>query len=568
MKKIRMLAVWMSVVVLLESIGGTGLQSIKASQADDVAMVQMTDAGTTEMASKADTNQTETFVWTDPLLSTTEQATCEQQLDKIAEENNSTVDATGISTYSSITSAGKYLRKQLKARASTISFQFDRSNLSATSVAYIYNLIWEEALKPTSDPQEGDYIRYQIASWSYLSYSLGYYGNIIPLTFEFSYYSTASQEKKVLEKIRGTVTSLNLAKCSDAEKIKKIHDYLCNKVDYYDNTVVLGANSCHSAYSALIGGKTVCQGYATAFYALCIQAGISARCVPGIAYPSGALSGNHLWNVVKLGGKWYNMDVTWDDQTASSAGIVYYYFLKNNATFHKDHKRFYYYDRTRQQKQYLTSAQVTAFNADCPMTDTSYTDSVGRPVVKSAVSTGYNSIKLKWNKVDTATGYYVYYATSQSALSSSSPVVIKGGNVTSLKVAGLVPGQTYYFKMRAYSDLFSSVTSKYSTVISQKPMLSKVVLNQPTSSNGKVKVSWAKVNGATGYRVTLNCKKGSRNYTKNLSIAAGTATTQKVTLTGISVGTACTISVRAYITRSDGKQIGGSRSAIKTVTVK
>lgn len=549
MKKIRMLAVWMSAVILLESTGWTGLQSIKASQAD--------------------VNQTETFVWTDPLLSTAEQATCEQQLDKVAEENSSTVDATGISTYSSITSAGKYLRRQLKARASTISFQFDRSNLSATSVAYIYNRIWEEALKPTSDPQEGDYIRYQIASWSYLNYPLGYYADIIPLTFKFNYYSTANQEKKVLEKIRGTVTSLNLAKCSDAEKIKKIHDYLCNKVDYYDNTVVLGENSCHSAYSALMGGKTVCQGYATAFYALCIQAGISARCVPGIAYPNGASSGNHLWNVVKLGGKWYNMDVTWDDQTASSAGIVYYYFLKNNDTFNKDHKRFYYYDSdTGQQKQYFTSAQITAFNSDCPMMSMSYSGSVGKPSLKSVVSTGYNSVKLKWNKVDTATGYYVYYATSQTALSSCSPVVIKGGNVTSLKVAGLVPGQTYYFKMRAYSNLFTSVKSKYSTVISQKPMLSKVVLNQPTSSNGKVKVSWEKVNGATGYRVTLNCKKGSKNYTKNLSVVAGTAGTKKVTLTGISVGTACTISVRACITKSDGKQIYGSRSAIKTVTVK
>ena len=559
MKKIRMLAVWMSAVILLESTGWTGLQSIQASQADDVAMVQMTDAGTTEIASEADADQTEMFVWTNPLLSTAEQAACEQQLDKMAEEDSSAVDATGISTYSSITSAGKYLRKQLKARASTISFQFDRGNLSATSVTTIYNRIWEEALKPTSDPQEGDYIRYHLARIQASTPTLENGACLVTYKMYCSYRTTASQESQVAAQIKSIVTSLNLVKCSDTEKVKRIHDYLCENMKYdysYKN---------YTAYGMLVKKTAVCQGYATAFYALCIQAGLSVRCVPGIGYPNDGSSGNHMWNIVKIGSKWYNIDVTWDDQ---SSGIVYDYFLKNNTTFGKDHMRFYYYDSASQLRAYYTSAQVAAFNLDCPMSSVSYSGSVGKPSLKSVVSTGYNSVKLKWNKVDTATGYYVYYATSQTALSSCSPVVIKGGNVTSLKVAGLVPGQTYYFKMRAYSNLFTSVKSKYSTVISQKPMLSKVVLNQPTSSNGKVKVSWAKVNGATGYRVTLNCKKGSKNYTKNLSIAAGTAATQKVTLTGISVGTACTISIRACITKSDGKQIYGSKSAIKTITVK
>lgn len=442
MRKIRVLAAVLMAVMLLESTGWTGLESVAASQVDA---------------------KTKMDIWTSPLLTTAEQTACKDQLSQQALQDNA-VDATGGSVYPSIRAAAIYLRKQLKARATTITFQLDWNCLSSIDRNTIYDQVLEEALQPTTDPQEGDYIRYHLAGYRPCAPQDEGVG-FVTYKLYCSYYTTANQEKKVQQRIRSIVSGLNLTNSSDAEKIKKIHDYLCQNVNYYDSGIVFGAKSCHSAYSALIGKKTVCQGYATAFYALCLQAGISVRCIQGIADTGNGSSGNHLWNVVELGGKWYNIDVTWDDQNANGSGIRYDYFMKNNAVFNRNHKRFYYFNSVNQRKRYWDSAQIATFNATCPMSAVSYKNTVGKPSIQKVTYSGTNAMRLSWNKIDTATGYYFYYATNQADLNNCKPIAIKGGNVTSLKMVGMVSGKTYYFKMRAYSDLFTNVKSKYSATV-------------------------------------------------------------------------------------------------------
>ena len=48
----------------------------------------------------------------------------------------------------------------------------------------------------------------------------------------------------------------------------------------------------------------------------------------------------HGWNIVKVDGNWYNIDLTWDDPITKSGKHVirYDYFLKNAKEF-SDHKR-------------------------------------------------------------------------------------------------------------------------------------------------------------------------------------------------------------------------------------
>jgi len=53
-----------------------------------------------------------------------------------------------------------------------------------------------------------------------------------------------------------------------------------------------------------VNGKSVCAGYADAFRLVALMAGLKS------AYAS---SGTHAWNLVKVGGKWYNVDLCWDD---------------------------------------------------------------------------------------------------------------------------------------------------------------------------------------------------------------------------------------------------------------
>ena len=65
-------------------------------------------------------------------------------------------------------------------------------------------------------------------------------------------------------------------------------------------------------------------------YALAYQRILQEMNIPCI-YVKGK---NHAWNMVKLGKYWYNVDVTWDDNTT----IQYRYFLKSDKDF-PGHKR-------------------------------------------------------------------------------------------------------------------------------------------------------------------------------------------------------------------------------------
>ena len=60
------------------------------------------------------------------------------------------------------------------------------------------------------------------------------------------------------------------------------------------------------------------------------DAGIESRIIAGIAD-----SQQHVWNIVKLDGVWYNIDLTWDDPIGSNGEslISYDFFLKNMEDF-------------------------------------------------------------------------------------------------------------------------------------------------------------------------------------------------------------------------------------------
>ncbi len=97
------------------------------------------------------------------------------------------------------------------------------------------------------------------------------------------------------------------------EKVKAIHDYVCEKAVYdaQNNLRV------HSAGPMFIGdGHVVCEGYAKAMLILCRKLGIDCACIGGFARNSSASSGEaHMWNYVKMDNDtWYLVDATWDDQ--------------------------------------------------------------------------------------------------------------------------------------------------------------------------------------------------------------------------------------------------------------
>ena len=97
------------------------------------------------------------------------------------------------------------------------------------------------------------------------------------------------------------------------EKIKRIHDYICQRVTYKnDNTLWV-----HSAASLFLDADPafVCEGYAKSMKIFCYYMGINCACVSGTARgTSSGTPGAHMWNYVQMDdGNWYLVDATWDD---------------------------------------------------------------------------------------------------------------------------------------------------------------------------------------------------------------------------------------------------------------
>ena len=108
--------------------------------------------------------------------------------------------------------------------------------------------------------------------------------------------------------------------------VLSLHDYLADSIYYPDLNSSDYVMSAHDAYGALIEGRAVCQGYSDAFKLICDYYNIPAVCISGTSDGYG-----HMWNGVQMeDGKWYFIDITWDDQ--GKYGTYYDFFLVGTST--------------------------------------------------------------------------------------------------------------------------------------------------------------------------------------------------------------------------------------------
>jgi hypothetical protein len=173
--------------------------------------------------------------------------------------------------------------------------------------------------------------------------------DVAKLTINIVYGTTLAQERVVDSKVASTLLSLKLTNATDYVKVKKIHDFIINYAKY-DTT-----HQKSSAYDILINKTAVCEGYTLAAYRMFKDAGLESKII--IGYGKGEA---HSWNLVRVDGKWYNIDLTWDDPISSTGKQIlrYDYFLKNTADF-KYHVR-------------MDEFNTAAFKAAYPIASESY----------------------------------------------------------------------------------------------------------------------------------------------------------------------------------------------------
>lgn len=99
---------------------------------------------------------------------------------------------------------------------------------------------------------------------------------------------------------------------TDLEKETAVYYWLVNNVDYdwrHQDIMAKTPRSSYEPHGGLVDYTAVCLGYATSFQLLMDLAGVECITVPGAAFHS---EEDHGWNMVRLNGDWYCVDVTWD----------------------------------------------------------------------------------------------------------------------------------------------------------------------------------------------------------------------------------------------------------------
>lgn len=141
---------------------------------------------------------------------------------------------------------------------------------------------------------------------------------------------------KLAKKVGSIISKQIKSNMTDYEKVKSIHDYIILNTAY--DTRESLPNASYHPEGCLLNKTSVCQGYAETFSLFMNVLNIKNNFITGSATSSDGQTISHAWNSVLLDGKWYMLDLTWDDPVPDAKGYVRYdYFLRTDSFFKKDH---------------------------------------------------------------------------------------------------------------------------------------------------------------------------------------------------------------------------------------
>lgn len=146
------------------------------------------------------------------------------------------------------------------------------------------------------------------------------------------------RREKYVQSVRNTIVS-KLKGYSEYEQVKYINDWI---VDNFEYDTTYKNSDIHNIYGAFANKKIVCEGYARTFKYILDGLGIENILVSGTATNSNGVTESHAWNYVKIDGKWYAVDVTWNDPIIKGGAkptneLKYEYLLKGSEKFFKNH---------------------------------------------------------------------------------------------------------------------------------------------------------------------------------------------------------------------------------------
>lgn len=153
--------------------------------------------------------------------------------------------------------------------------------------------------------------------------------------------SLSGDDREIYEAAEAILAEITENGMTDLEKERAAYHWLVENVDYdwshmdvLDETV----RRAYGPYGGLVDRSAVCLGYATSFQLLMDMSGVECITIVGAGSNSTA---DHAWNMVRLNGEWYCVDVTWDANGREHLGDAYAawrYFNLTSGEMAKNHQ--------------------------------------------------------------------------------------------------------------------------------------------------------------------------------------------------------------------------------------
>lgn len=115
---------------------------------------------------------------------------------------------------------------------------------------------------------------------------------------------------------------------SEIEKALFLHDFICENFEYDDEL------KNDDIYDFLLTGKGTCEAYMLLYTAVLRECGIESHFAA-----SDVLT--HIWNIVRLDGEWYHVDLTWDDSASSKTVSRRHFLCSDKAVSERGHRDWY-----------------------------------------------------------------------------------------------------------------------------------------------------------------------------------------------------------------------------------
>lgn len=159
----------------------------------------------------------------------------------------------------------------------------------------------------------------------------------------FSKEKVKEYNRKIEKVVNELAGQLRLLERSDYEKEIRIHDWICQNIEYdYEGTDKNKPSrviASHNILGVFAHHKAQCEGIAKAVKVLLNAVDVKCIVVTGDAVKDGE-SGPHAWNIVNIEGEPYQLDVTWDISIfdKEKQHIAYDYFNLTDELMGQNHK--------------------------------------------------------------------------------------------------------------------------------------------------------------------------------------------------------------------------------------